>query len=71
MKTVSIEPTGNGWAVSSDLADNAMIFNSGAKAEDAAVRLARAISESGDLVQLKIGLRDGTSAVRIIPHHPR
>jgi hypothetical protein len=59
MKTVSVAPAGEGWAVSSDLIDNLMIFKSGAKAEDAAVRLGRAISVLGRPVQIRILLRDG------------
>lgn len=66
MKTVSITPGGVGWLVNTDISDNPMIFRSGARAEETAVRLAQALADHGELVQVKIGLRDGTESTRTV-----
>lgn len=66
MQTVSVVPAENGWAVQSDAIDNAMLFRSGAKAEAAARRLARALAQRGVPVEILIHLRNGEKAGRFL-----
>ena len=43
-----------------------MVFRSGAKAEDAARRLAQALADAGEFVEIDVVLRDGRRAARFV-----
>lgn len=62
MRVVGVWPAEDGWEVRSDQLENAQVFRSGAKAELAAMRLAKAIAHAGDDVSLEVFLRDGSLA---------
>ena len=58
-RTISVTPIGDGWTIRSDTFDGDMMFLSGAKAEAAARRLARTLADGGEMVEVRIFLRDG------------
>lgn len=64
MQTVSVMPTGNGWIVRADGIQSDQAFSSGAAAEAEAVKLAEAISASGEPVEIRVVLKDGSQAKR-------
>lgn len=65
MQTVSVMPTANDcWIVRADGIQNDQAFSSGAAAEAAAVKLAEAISTSGEPVEIRVALKDGSQAKR-------
>lgn len=66
MRSVTVTPVDKGWAVHCDAIENPMIFRSGAKAEEAAKRLAQAWADAGERVELEIQLRDGERAGRFL-----
>jgi hypothetical protein len=57
---ITVSPAGPGWALQSPGLDGDLVFSSGAKAEAAARRLAQRIAESGDAVELRVVVRDGS-----------
>lgn len=65
-RIISVQPIGDGWSVQSDAFDSAMIFLSGAKAEAAARRLAETLARSGESSEIRIFLRDGRLAGRVV-----
>ncbi|HVY35572.1 MAG TPA: hypothetical protein VG960_14255 [Caulobacteraceae bacterium] len=66
IRSISVIPTGSGWTVSSEPFDNEMHFFSGAKAESAARRMGRTITQGGDTAEIRIFLRDGSLAARFV-----
>lgn len=56
---IYVEPMAAGWAVRQDLVDNHQVFSSGAKAEDAAMRLAGRLARAGQASEVHVYLRDG------------
>lgn len=66
VQVIAVEPVEGGWTMSPSLADNAQIFISGAKAEDAARRLGARLSNAGSAAEIRIFLRDGTLAGRFL-----
>lgn len=70
-RIISVKPLGDGWSVASDAFDGEMMFLSGAKAEAAARRLAETLARSGEHSEIRIFLRDGQLAGRVVKHaHP-
>lgn len=65
VNTIVIEPLAEGWALRQDKVDNPQIFSSGAKAEDAARRLAARLARAGQASEIQVFLRDGVMAGRI------
>jgi hypothetical protein len=65
-RTIAVQPAGDGWSVTSDAFDSAMMFHSGAKAEAAARRLAETLARSGENSEIRIYLRDGHLAGRFV-----
>ena len=61
---IVVEPMAQGWAVRQDNIDNPQVFNSGAKAEDAARRLAQRLARAGQSSEVDVYLRDGVLAGR-------
>lgn len=61
---IYVEPMADGWAVRQDLADNHQVFSSGAKAEDAAMRLAQRLARAGQPSEVQVYLRGGALAGR-------
>jgi hypothetical protein len=71
IRTISVQPVGDGWSVVSDAFDSDMMFLSGAKAESAARRMAAAMAKTGEASEIRIFLRDGQLAGRFLtPAHP-
>ncbi len=56
---ISVAPAGEGWAVQSDVLDQALFFPSGGRAEAAARALAQKAADDGRTAELRITLRDG------------
>ena len=56
---IYVEPMAEGWAVRQDLVDNHQVFSSGAKAEDAALRLAVRLAKAGQPSEVQVYLRGG------------
>ena len=65
-RIISVQPIGDGWSLRSDAFDSEMMFFSGAKAEAAARRLAETIAKSGEGAEIRIFLRDGRLAGRVV-----
>jgi hypothetical protein len=61
---IRIEPLGEGWAVRQDLTANLQMFSSGARAEDAAMVLAKRLALAGQASEISVFLRNGTLAGR-------
>ena len=59
VNVIYVEPMAQGWAVRQDLADNPQVFSSGAKAEDAALRLAKRLAKAGQASEVRVYLRGG------------
>ncbi len=66
IRSISVIPVGSGWAVSTEPFDNEMHFFSGAKAESAARRMGRTITQGGDTAEIRIFLRDGSLVARFV-----
>ena len=65
-RIISVQPFGDGWSVRSDAFDSEMMFLSGAKAEAAARRLADKLTKAGESAEIRIFLRDGQLAGRVV-----
>jgi hypothetical protein len=65
-QVITVTPTQGGWTVQHDVADNPMMFHSGAKAEAAARDLGDALAQRGAAAEIHIYLRDGTFAGRFV-----
>lgn len=65
-RIISVQPFGDGWSVRSDAFDSEMMFLSGAKAEAAARRLADKLTRGGESAEIRIFLRDGQLAGRVV-----
>ena len=66
IRIISVQPFGDGWSVRSDAFDSEMMFLSGAKAEAAARRLADKLTRGGESAEIRIFLRDGQLAGRVV-----
>ena len=65
-RTISVQPVGDGWSVTSDAFDSEMMFLSGAKAEAAARRLAETLARNGENSEIRIYMRGGQLAGRVV-----
>jgi hypothetical protein len=65
-RMISVQPLGDGWSVRTDAFDSEMMFLSGAKAEAAARRLADTLARNGESAEIRIFLRDGRLAGRVV-----
>jgi hypothetical protein len=63
---ISVQAAEGGWSVRADAADNAMMFLSGAKAEQAARKLGEKLAAEGQTAEIRIFLRDGVQAARFL-----
>jgi hypothetical protein len=61
---ISVRPMVQGWAVHHPRIVNPQIFRSGAKAEDAAMRLGSRLADAGQSTEVVVYLRDGVLAGR-------
>ena len=66
VQVIVVEPFAQGWAVRQPSVDNSQIFNSGAKAEDAARMLGTRLAESGTPAEIQVYLRNGALAGRFL-----
>ena len=63
---ITVAATDGGWAVRHDIAANAMLFTSGAKAERAARNLGVTLAQTGAPAEIRIFLRDGSLGGRFV-----
>ena len=63
---ISVQAAEGGWSVNSDATQNAMMFLSGAKAEQAARKLGEKLASDGQTAEIRIFLRDGSQAARFV-----
>jgi len=66
VQVITVVPTQGGWTVQHDMADNPMMFRSGAKAEAAARDLGGAFAQRGSAAEIHIYLRDGSLGGRFV-----
>jgi len=66
VKVISVEPLAHGWALHEGTVANPQVFVSGAKAEDAALRLGARLAAAGDPAEIRIYLRGGALAGRFL-----
>lgn len=66
MHQIGVRPFADGWAVSDESFDNAQVFRSGSRAEDAAKSLAARLAGAGYPSEITIFLRDGAIGGRFI-----
>lgn len=66
VQEISVTPAQGGWTVDHDGAIEPTVFLSGARAEDAARRLAEAMADAGQSAEIRIILRDGSLAGRFV-----
>jgi hypothetical protein len=65
---IDVTPAGDGWAVHSDLLDEDLTFDRGGRAEAAARELAGRVARAGRAAEVRVFLKDGALAGRIL--HP-
>jgi hypothetical protein len=66
VRVIVVEPFAHGWAVKQPSVDNSQVFVSGAKAEDAAMRLGERLASVGLPAEIQVYLRDGALAGRFV-----
>jgi hypothetical protein len=66
METIVVEPLARGWAVRTDTVDNPMVFRTGRAAEETARGLAFRLAQAGQLVRLRLKLRNSTTEARLV-----
>lgn len=66
MERVVVEPLGTGWAVQTGALDNLMVFRSGSAAERAGRELALTLAGAGETTELRLRLKDGSTAARLV-----
>lgn len=66
VKLIYVEPLAEGWALRQAAVANPQVFVSGAKAEDAALRLGARLAAAGDATEIRIYLRDGVLGGRFL-----
>jgi hypothetical protein len=66
VRVIVVEPFAQGWAVRQSAADNSQLFVSGAKAEDAAMRLGERLAGAGEATEIQVYLRGGALAGRFL-----
>jgi len=66
IETICVEPLAGGWAVRQGAVENPQLFISGAKAEDAAMRLGASLAKAGEATEIRVYLRDGSLAGRFV-----
>jgi hypothetical protein len=59
VNTISVEPLAGGWAVRHPHAANPQVFVSGARAEEAALRLGGRLAKAGQASEVVVYLRGG------------
>jgi len=64
LRSIVVEPLGDGWRVRADGLDNDLLFRSGRQAEISARRLGERLAEAGEPAEVRIHLRDGSLAAR-------
>ena len=63
---IQIEATSGGWTVQFEGVENSQMYLSGAKAEASAKALAKRLARRGVASEIRIRLRDGTEAGRLL-----
>ena len=66
VRVIVVEPFAHGWAVRQPAIDNSQLFASGAKAEDAALRLGARLANAGQPTEIQVYLRGGALAGRFL-----
>jgi hypothetical protein len=65
-EVITVEPFAEGWSVRRPNAEWPEVFDSGAKAEEAAKRVAAGLAAAGRSSQVLVYLRDGVLAGRFV-----
>jgi hypothetical protein len=66
VRVIVVEPFAQGWAVRQPSVDNSQVFVSGAKAEDAAMRLGARLADAGQPAEIQVYVRGGALAGRFL-----
>jgi hypothetical protein len=66
VRVIVVEPFAHGWAVRQPAVDNSQVFASGAKAEDAAMRLGARLANAGHPAEIHVYMRGGALAGRFL-----
>jgi hypothetical protein len=66
VRVIVVEPFAHGWAVRQSSVDNSQVFASGAKAEDAAMRLGARLADAGQPAEIQVYVRGGALAGRFL-----
>ena len=66
IQLIVVEPFAHGWAVRQPAVENAQVFASGAKAEDAARFLGARLAEAGEQTEIRVYLRGGALGGRFV-----
>lgn len=66
MRVLEIQPLPVGWSLAISGVPNAMLFESGARAEAAARRLCARLAKQGEAAKLIVRLRDGSIGGRFL-----
>jgi hypothetical protein len=62
VQVIKVEPLGKAWALRQGAAEIPLVFQSGARAEDAAHALGERLAAEGRPAEIRIYLRDGALA---------
>jgi len=65
-EVITVEPLADGWSVRRPNAEWPEVFSSGAKAEEAAMRVAAALAAAGRSSEVHVYLRDGALGGRFV-----
>ena len=66
MLVISVQPIEDGWSVRGDGVQGDLVFSAGSDAEAAARRLGETLAREGQRVEIRLFLRDGGVAAKLI-----
>ena len=66
MLVISVQPVEDGWSVRGDGVEGDLVFSAGSDAEAAARRLGETLARAGQRVEIRLFLRDGGVAAKLI-----
>ena len=66
MLVISVQPVEDGWSVRGDRIERDLVFSAGSDAEAAARRLGERLAREGQRVEIRLFLRDGDVAAKLI-----
>lgn len=66
LKLISVRPADDGWMLDAGFLEGPLMFCSGGRAEDAALRIATALAENGAWAEIAVTTRDGQRVSRFV-----